>query len=166
MTASKLIKISGWFLFSLIQPAAFSQQDQSNITSHSYGDWFVRCETANDEPQSCVMSQQVLAKEGDRQLMQINLAKVEQGVLMTAIFPLGIYLPAGTNLQVDELEKTHFSFEFCTERGCFVNQLLSDELVQLLRKKKTAKFTVAASKDSVVYIPMSITGFLDAFAEL
>ena len=54
---------------------------------------------------------------------------------MTAIFPLGVYLPAGADLQIDDFEKTHFSFEFCTERGCFVNQLLADELVQFLRKK-------------------------------
>ena len=166
MTAAKIIRLGGWLFCCVVQTSAIAQQDQPTISTQSYADWYVRCESTEAVDKSCVMSQQVLTKSGERQLLQINIAKVEQGILMTAIFPLGIYLPAGAYLQVDEFEKSHFTFEFCTARGCFVNQLLDHGLVQLMRKKQSAKFTIEVANGSPIHIPMSISGFLGAFAEL
>jgi len=82
------------------------------------------------------------------------------------IFPLGIYLPAGIKIQVDEYDPYQFEIPFCTHEGCFVNAFLDKTLLDQLRKKETAKLFLHATAEKMVEVPFSIKGFLDAYRAL
>jgi len=149
-------------------PLNFAQErTQKTITTlMSFGDWLVRCEQIDDELEPCTMSQKILNQETKQTLIEANLAKNGDAIQLTLVFPLGIYLPKGAELQVVGWGKRQYEYSFCSNAGCFVNELLDKEIVELLRKKDKATLTLYASQDEKVNLPLSIIGFLDAFKKL
>ena len=146
-----------------VAPDTYIEKSQSIAI---YGDWQVQCEFENKKQKSCVMMQKILAQSSKQELIQANIAKIENGTLMTLVFPLGIYLPAGIQIQVEDFAPYKFEIPFCTHEGCFVNAYLDKTLLDQLRKKESAKLLLHASADKVVDVPFSIKGFLDAYKAL
>ena len=140
-----------------------AQVSELTVTTDTYGNWQVVCEIARGGEKSCVMSQQYHAARSGKRLLQANIARVAGGTLMTLILPLGIDLPAGVVLQIDEFEPHTFAIQFCIEEGCFINEILDPGLLELLRKKESAKLTIKLSSGETVHPPFSIRGFLDAY---
>ncbi|NNC98954.1 MAG: invasion associated locus B family protein [Gammaproteobacteria bacterium] len=136
------------------------------MTTDSYGDWQVICETRRGSEKSCVMRQNYLSATSGERLLEVNIAKTEDGTLMTMILPLGIYIPAGVVLQIDDFEPVRFQISFCTESGCFINEILEHGLLELMRKKISAKLTVEINQGVPVHPPLSISGFLDAYRSI
>ncbi len=155
-------------LIAVWSAASWAQTDVVEVTTKTmrYGDWQVRCEQRNSTAESCVMSLKIVAKDSGTELVQANFAKQEQGTLMTLILPLGIYLPTGVLLDIKDHQKFGFPITFCTRDGCFVNEVVSEETVNLLRKKEQATITIAPVAGQTVELPFSINGFLDAYKKL
>ena len=145
-----------------------AQENVTTLTSKTmtFGAWSVRCETVNDDPETCAMTQAVIAPESKQKIFEVNFAKTERGTQMTIVLPLGIHLPNGLILEVVDWDQKDLPISFCTQSGCFVNQLLDDEFVDLLRKKEKAQVMVWTAPDEKATIPLSIDGFLDAFKKL
>ncbi|NND81659.1 MAG: invasion associated locus B family protein [Gammaproteobacteria bacterium] len=136
-------------------------------TSHQrFGDWIVRCEREKGKDKECVMTQQITSQSTGMSVLQANFAKTEQGTQMTLIFPLGIFLPPGVELEVVDHIKANYSVSFCSASGCYVNQILDNEMLEFLRRKEQANITVYSSPDNPVTVPFSIKGFLDAHRKL
>lgn len=112
------------------------------------------------------MGSSLVDKKTGREIVQANFAKEDRGTLMTLILPLGVYLIPGVTLDIDDGQSATFPISFCTREGCFVNQLVGDELINSLRKKESATLTFASTATQVVALPFSITGFLDAYKKL
>ena len=147
---------------------ADEQADYTELltTTQRYGDWLLRCEQAKGEKKSCVMLQKITAGSSGQEVLQANLAKMEQGTQMTLIFPLGIYLLPGIEVEVVDHDKRNFPITFCSNAGCFVNHILDEEFVELLRQKENAQITVYMLPDQPIVVPFSIAGFLDAHRAL
>ena len=152
----------------LFSGGVVAQEDyvETLTTSERFGDWILRCEKVKGEKKSCVMTQQIRVGEARQEILQANFAKTEEGTQMTLIFPLGIFLPKGVQIEiVDHLQK-NYQITFCNTSGCFVNQLLEPEMIELLRQKEKARMTVYLAPDTPVDVPFSILGFLDAHRKL
>lgn len=147
---------------------ALAQDDYTEIltTSRTIGDWRVSCEIPRGEEKSCVMVQKVYSGNTGMEVLEANIAKTDKGTLMTLIFPLGVYLPAGVELEVIDHIKQQYEINFCLQNGCYVNQILDQQMVDFLRKKEAATITLNRSADQPVSVPFSIVGFLDAYKEL
>ncbi|MBT8115348.1 MAG: invasion associated locus B family protein [Arenicella sp.] len=158
--------VVGLTVYCLLSGTTAAQEDYTEIlnTSQRFGDWFLNCETVKGQEKSCVMTQKLFV-EG-QELMQANFAKIDKDTQMTLIFPLGIFLPEGVELEiVDHLTKK-YPINFCSSSGCFVNQVLEPETVQLLRQKEKANIKIYTRSDQPAEIPFSISGFLDAHRKL
>jgi invasion protein IalB len=136
------------------------------IKTMRFGDWQVRCEKIGDQIESCVMSFNIIDQKSGTEIGQANFAKNDRGTLMTLVLPLGIYLVPGVTLEVKEYQKFNFPITFCTREGCFVNELVSEEFIDLLRKKEAATLTIGSTATQNVELPFSINGFLDAYKKL
>ena len=99
-------------------------------------------------------------------MVQANFAKQGDDTQMSLILPLGIYLPTGVKLDIKEHKAFGYPISFCSRDGCFVNEVITQETVDLLRKKETATLTVAPTRQQTVELPFSLTGFLDAYKKL
>lgn len=150
------------------QSALSAEEDYSEVltTTQKFGDWVVRCEKTNKEENSCVMTHKIVAISTGQEVVQANIAMTPEGTLMTLIFPLGVYLPNGVGLEIVDHVKRQFDITFCMSNGCFVNEILDPELINLLRKKESAFLTVYGGADKPIEVPFSIVGFLDAYKKL
>lgn len=148
--------------------AAYGQTDvvETLTKTMRFGDWQVRCEKTGELAETCVMSMKIVAQESGAEIAQANFAKNDDGTLMTVILPLGIYLPAGAVLTIKDHKKFTFPITFCARDGCFINELVSAEAIELLRKKEHASLSFASTNQQTVELPFSIKGFLDAYKKL
>jgi invasion protein IalB len=162
------IKFIVGFGLLLVVESSLAQQEVTQLvtTVSRFGDWSVRCEQRNSNPESCVMNLSIVEQKSGTELVQANVARESGDTMMTLVLPLGIYLPGGVKLTVKDHGEFQFPISFCSRDGCFVNEVLEQSTVDLLRKKEQASLTIAPSKTQVVELPFSLTGFLDAFKKL
>lgn len=148
-------------------PVYAQKQISENVTTtYQFGDWRVVCEKQNKAKESCVMLQSIVEQTSGREVIQANFAKHKDGYLMTLKFPIGIYLPPGAGLEIVDHKKLVYPFTFCQTSGCFVNEVVNDEVMNLLRKKEAATITFAPNNQGGVTLPFSLKGFFDAAKKL
>ena len=58
--------------------------------------------------------------------------------LMRVVAPLGVLLPAGVSLKIDNEDVTRLNFLQCLANGCIAQLALDDKLLEKLKTGKTA----------------------------
>ncbi|MGH6917970.1 MAG: invasion associated locus B family protein, partial [Geminicoccaceae bacterium] len=137
-----------------------------------FQDWAVRCGRQGEGAQeACEMVQQRLDEEGQT-VLAIAVGKVpntnDPGMLI--ILPLGIWLPPGVVLQVDNGEEVPARVERCERRGCQVELLLDAKALTLLKSGREANVLFQiydeTGQPKVVGVPFSLLGFTAALNEV
>ena len=111
--------------------------------------WTIRCETVSShQHNSCIMYQEILLKKDGLPVLQfsIGLAEVGQDPIVLVTLPLGIYLPTGVSLMIDEQEKVNFPIERCDPDGCHMLVTLTDDRVDTLKNARELKCFLTTQK--------------------
>lgn len=90
-------------------------------TTKKYGDWALSCRQLNaDGPERCVLFQDILWQTGGKRILNVSVARSakDQSFVAAITTPLGILLPAGLTLHIDEKELVRFPLRFCNINGC------------------------------------------------
>lgn len=139
-------------------------------TIGTYGDWRISCDTPpGAQNQQCALAQEVVAD--DRANVGINLFVLRTAdgaaTLLRVLVPLGVILPAGLGLIVDEAEIGTADFVRCFyPEGCMAEVLVTEELLAQLTAGTTATFVLSFTPEEAIGVPVSLNGFGDAFAAL
>jgi invasion protein IalB len=134
-----------------------------------YGDWDLRCETPpGASKQQCALVQRVAAEDVQGLNLIVMVLKLNEGKnrLMRIIAPLGVLLPTGLGLMIDETKVGTTGFARCNPHGCIAEAMLDDKLVDQLKSGKTATFIVHETPDKGVGLPVTLAGFKEGFAKL
>lgn len=133
----------------------------------TYGDWEIRCVTDTD----CVMTQ--LHRRSERSADAVFTIIKPQGLVgddgqpivafAEIVVPLGVYLPGGLGLKVDDQPAKAAPYERCIEEGCVVRAPISPTMLGNLKAGGTVFLVVFGSPEKPVQIPMSLAGFTAAF---
>ncbi len=148
-----------------------------------FGDWQHRCDKPSaNAPEQCILIQNVL-DQSDLNLAVVVL-KVEDSVataearkkdpnaplvrrpVLRIIAPLGILLPRGLGLKIDEKEIGSTGFVRCLESGCVAEVDMDSTLIEGFRKGKTALFAVFLTPEEGRGLPVTLAGFDQGFALL
>lgn len=148
-----------------------------------YGDWQHRCDkpSANGAEQ-CILIQNVL-DQSDLNLAVVilkvedtaattELRKKDPGAatirrpVLRVIAPLGILLPRGLGLKIDDKEIGSTGFVRCLESGCVAEVDMDNTLIEGFRKGKVALFAVFLTPEEGRGLPVTLTGFEQGFAQL
>ena len=149
------------FLYSL--PASVAAEPSSESP------WTIRCETVSShQHNSCIMYQEILLKKDGLPVLQfsIGLAEVGQDPIVLVTLPLGIYLPTGVSLMIDEQEKVNFPIERCDPDGCHMLVTLTDDRVDTLKNARELRVFFNDSENSPIVISLSLFGFKEAFRKI
>lgn len=148
-----------------------------------YGDWQHRCDRPNPAgPEQCILIQNVLDQS------DINLAvvilRVEDSAataearrtdpsapavrrpVLRVIAPLGILLPRGLGLKIDDREIGSTGFVRCLESGCVAEVDMDSTLLEGFRRGKVALFAVFLTPEEGRGLPVTLPGFEQGFAQL
>ncbi len=152
-----------------LSPSAFSQQQPgaasgSNVTTESFQDWEVRCQSNAAGPSPCAMAQLITEPGSDQPLMQVMLDYPPQidDPVMTFFMPLGVRLAPGLQLSVDNGEPIQFPYQVCQEQGCRADAPIQASMLQQLRSGTTATLSMIDPRGERMDLDISLTGFTDA----
>ncbi|MGB1110463.1 MAG: invasion associated locus B family protein [Gammaproteobacteria bacterium] len=138
-------------------------------TGDTFQDWKIQCETPKPEVgEICHAFQNLTMKEGNQRVLHIAVGFLPEKDNPVAIFtlPLGVALPPGVQLQVDEGEKSRFPIEVCTPDGCRAGLEVKPELMTALKAGSKAKITFANMQRQGLTVPVSLKGFTAAINSL
>ncbi len=148
-----------------------------------YGDWQHRCDRPNPTgPEQCILIQNVLdqsdlnlavvilrvedtAATGEARRRDPSAPSVRRPVLRV-IAPLGILLPRGLGLKIDDREIGSTGFVRCLESGCVAEVDMDSALIEGFKRGKTALFAVFLTPEEGRGLPVTLPGFEQGFAQL
>ncbi|MCZ7598248.1 MAG: invasion associated locus B family protein [Gammaproteobacteria bacterium] len=81
-------------------------------------------------------------------------------------FPLGIYLPAGAAIRVDEGEPVRLEIERCINRGCQSAVALEPAQLETFKAGREAIVTIGRDREQAVDLRVSLSGFSAAYDAL
>lgn len=132
-------------------------------------DWAIRCDEATEgRPRHCEMFQSVSLQETGQRLVEVAIGYPPGTDRPLAVFllPLGILLPSGVALRVDDGAPVGFPVQLCERNGCRADLPLSDALVTAMKAGNRAVVQVQDGRGQVIGLPVSLKGFTKALAEV
>lgn len=133
-----------------------------------HGAWQIVCKTPSGSSEEiCAVVQDVTSESNPNVGLSVHFQKSESGSYILRVFsPLGILLPPGLGLRIDDKKVGHAPFVRCHVIGCFAQVTLNAELVQRFRSGATAWFIVFQTQEAGIGIPVSLKGFAEAMDAL
>ena len=134
-----------------------------------HGDWQVVCK---DPPpgakgEVCALVQSVTAEDRNNVGLTVYFQKFSNGSRVLRVFaPVGVLLPPGLGLKIDDKDVGHAPFLRCQNFACYAQVVVEDALVEKLKTGKTAIFIIFQTEEAGIGIPISLAGFSEALAAL
>jgi invasion protein IalB len=160
--------ISGAAIALLLGLSAGGAQAQG-VVKAQYGDWQMSCDTPPGASfEQCALIQNVTAEDQPNVGLSVIVLKTadKQVRLLRVLAPLGVLLPNGLGLNIDEKNIGRVPFVRCLPNGCVAEVVLDDKLIGDLQAGKNAIFVVFRTPEEGVGIPVSLNGFVDGFKQL
>jgi invasion protein IalB len=132
-------------------------------------DWQIRCDTPpGAKSQQCALIQSVTAADRANIGLTVIVLKTadQKSRLMRVVAPLGVLLPSGLGLKIDNADIGRAGFVRCLPNGCIAEVVMDDKLLQKLRTGKTATFIIFQTPEEGIGFPMSLAGFAEGYDQL
>ena len=132
-------------------------------------DWQIRCDTPpGAKAEQCALIQSVTAEDRANVGLTVIVLKTADAKsrLMRVVAPLGVLLPSGLGLKIDNADVGRAGFVRCLPNGCVAEVILEDTLLGQLEKGKTATFIIFQTPEEGIGFPMSLAGFGEGYDKL
>jgi invasion protein IalB len=149
-------------------PAAH-QADSSAANSAPQPGWAARCSSASrTAPLECAMEQTAVLSKTGQLIVLINIRVPSDTHAPVALvqLPLGLNLPGGAKLQVDEGKIIDAQIQTCEARGCYASIPIAPDLLAALRSGKQLKVSFQNLGKETITIPMPLTDYASAYDKI
>jgi invasion protein IalB len=153
-------------LMSLSTAAAWSQD---GIVKAQHGDWQIVCKPPPPGAKSevCALVQSVTAEDRANVGLTVYFQKFSNGTRVLRVFaPLGVLLPPGMGLKIDDKDVGNAPFLRCHNFACYAQVVADEQLVERLKTGKTAVFILFQTEEAGIGIPISLAGFAQGLKDL
>jgi invasion protein IalB len=134
-----------------------------------HGDWQIRCETPpGAQGEQCALFQSVVAEDRANVGITVLVIKTadQKSRLMRIQAPIGVLLPAGLGLKIDQVDVGRAGFVRCLPRSCYAEVVMDDTLISKLRTGQTATFFIFFTPEEGIGFPMGLKGFGEGYDKL
>jgi invasion protein IalB len=142
---------------------------QDGTVKAQHGDWQVICKPppAGAKQEACALVQSVTAEDRNNVGLTVYFQKFSNGTRVLRVFaPLGVLLPPGLGLKIDDKDVGNAPFLRCHNFACYAQVVAEDKLVEQLKTGKTAVFIIFQTEEAGIGIPISLAGFAQALSAL
>ena len=150
-------------------PTPAPQADAAPANTPAPPGWVARCSSASrDAPLECAIEQTaVLTKTGQLiVLLNIRVASDTRQPIAVIQLPLGLNLPAGAKLQVDDGKVSDLQIQTCEQRGCYANSPIPPDMLAAMKSGKQLKVSFQNLGKETITIPMQLTDFAAAYDKI
>jgi len=139
-----------------------------------FDNWAIKCEKPDAKAKEkgatevCYAFQNVVTKEGNQRVLNIAVGyapKIPDPVALITL-PLGIALPPGAALTLDDDKPIRFPIERCEPGGCRAGLKLEKTLLDKINAAKKVQLGFSDDAHRPVQIPLSMKGFTAALKTL
>jgi len=134
-----------------------------------FNDWQIRCDTPpGSQGEQCALIQIVTAEDRPNVGLTVIVLKTadQKTRLLRVVAPMGVLLPSGFGLKIDQADVGHAGFVRCLPTGCVAEIVMDESLIKQLRGGSTATFSYFMTPEEGIGFPMSLKGFSDGFDKL
>jgi invasion protein IalB len=134
-----------------------------------HGDWQIRCDTPpGAQAEQCALIQSVVAEDRSNAGLTVIMLKTadQKSRLMRVVAPLGVLLPSGLGLKLDNQDVGRAGFVRCLPNGCVAEVVMDEKLLNQLKTAKTATFIIFETPEEGIGFPLSLNGLADGFDKL
>jgi invasion protein IalB len=134
-----------------------------------HGDWQIRCDTPpGAQTEQCALIQSVTAEDRINVGLTVIVLKTadQKSRLMRVLAPLGVLLPSGLGLKIDQADIGRAGFVRCLPNGCIAEVIMDEKLIGQLRGGQIATFIIFQTPEEGIGIPVSLNGFGQGFDKL
>ena len=134
-----------------------------------HGDWQIRCDTpAGAQSEQCALIQSVVAEDRSNAGLTVIILKTadQKSKLMRVVAPLGVLLPSGLGLKLDDKDVGRAGFVRCLPNGCVAEVVMNDDLLNQLKNAKTATFIIFETPEEGIGFPLSLKGLSEGYDKL
>ena len=141
------------------------------VSGTEFKDRTVGCEDVGEEGSKthvCHLYQIFTAGENKRPLLRVAVTYLpgEEKPYLVLTMPLGMALPPGVQLQIDDGEKQRIPVNTCLPDGCRAGGNMADAMIDALKKGSTLKISFADMNLKTATVPVSLSGFTAGLASL
>ena len=134
-----------------------------------HGDWQIRCDVPpGSQGEQCALIQSVVAEDRPNVGLTVIVLKTadQKGRLLRVLAPLGVLLPLGLGLKIDQADIGKAGFVRCLPNGCVAEVMMDDNLIKQLRVGQSATFVISQTPEEGIGIPMNLKGFGEGYDKL
>src|SRR6185437_7640201 len=131
--------------------------------------WAARCTSASREaPLECAIEQTaILSKTGQLiVLVNIRVPSDTHAPILLVQLPLGLNLPVGAKLQVDEGKVMELQIQTCESRGCYATMPLPADVLAAMKSGKQMKLSFQSMNKETIAVPMPLADFAAAYDKI
>src|SRR6187397_1764711 len=124
-----------------------------------HGDWQIRCDTPpGAQAEQCALIQSVTAEDRANIGLTVIVLKTadNKSRLMRVIAPLGVLLPSGLGLKIDNTDVGRAGFVRCLPNGCVAEVVMDDNLTKQMWTGTTATFIIFQNPEEGIGFPMAL----------
>ena len=150
-------------------PTPAPQADAAPANTPAPPGWVARCSSpSRDAPLECAVEQSaVLTKTGQViVLLNIRVAGDNRQPIAIIQLPLGLNLPAGAKLQVDDGKVSDLQIQTCEQRGCYANSPIPADMLAAMKSGKQLKVSFQNMAKESITIPMPLADFAPAYDKI
>jgi invasion protein IalB len=131
--------------------------------------WAARCGSASrDAPLECAIEQSAVLPRTGQLVILVNIRVPADTHTPSALIqlPLGLNLPGGAKLQVDDGAATDMQIQTCEARGCYAGTTIAPELLAAMRSGKQLKVSFQNLNKETLTVPLPLADFAAAYDKI
>jgi len=131
--------------------------------------WSSRCSSAaRQSAPECVMEQTAVLNQTGQVVTAISVrlpSAASEPVMMIQV-PVGLFLPAGITLQVDERPPVQLTVQTCDLKGCYAGLQIPQDLLGVMKTGKKLAVTFQNLARQNMTVPMTLAQFAEAYQRI
>jgi invasion protein IalB len=131
--------------------------------------WAARCSSpSRDAPLECAIEQTAVLTKTGQLIVLVNVRVPSDTHTPVALvqLPLGLDLPAGAKLQVDDGKSIDLQVQTCENRGCYASTPIAPDVLTALRSGKQLKVSFQNLGKETISIPIPLADFAAAYDKI
>jgi invasion protein IalB len=131
--------------------------------------WVARCGSpGRDAPLECAIEQNAVLPRTGQLVIAVNIRVPADTRTPSALIhlPLGLNIPNGAKLQVDDGKTTDLQIQTCEARGCYAGTAIAPDLLAAMKSGKQLKVSFQNLNKETLTVPLPLADFAAAYEKI
>jgi invasion protein IalB len=131
--------------------------------------WVARCGSASrDAPLECAIEQNAVLPRTGQLVIAVNIRVPADTHTPSALIqlPLGLNIPNGAKLQVDDGKAADLQIQTCEARGCYAGTTIAPDLLAAMKSGKQLKVSFQNLNKETLTVPLPLADFAAAYEKI